>query len=134
MVDDRVSKHLKPYPEITFRSSRSLRDTLVHSHHDASITTPVESRKGSRPCHKCQFCRFIYAARGIMLSNGRFFQTQFLCHLPVHWHCLHHSMRMPSILCWKDKAPLFLLNQGPCVPDPKKTNGNPHQPTHRPLS
>lgn len=77
MGDGNVSKHLKEFPEITYKRSRSLRDKFVHSHYAPQQAAPDE-RKGTRPCHKCNYCRHIYASRHILLSDGRMYKPKFL--------------------------------------------------------
>lgn len=76
MGDPRVSKHLKNYPEITFRRSQSIKDRIVHSHYDPSPIS-TSSNRGTRPCHKCDFCRYIHATRTIALPNGRLYAPKF---------------------------------------------------------
>lgn len=82
--DAKVSKHLKDFPEITFRRSQSLRDTLVHSHYAPKSLTKTRSRC-TRPCHKCNFCCHLYASSHINLPNGRLYRPNFLvtCQLKV---------------------------------------------------
>lgn len=77
MGDPNVSKHLKAHPEITYRQSRSIRHHIIHSHYVPSSTV-IANTKGTRPCHKCGFCRHIYASRNIVLPNGRVYSPKFL--------------------------------------------------------
>lgn len=77
MGDDNVSKHLNKYPEITFRRSRSLCDSCVHTHY-AFQSDSFNNAKGTRPCHRCNFCRHIYAASSIALTNRHLFRAKFL--------------------------------------------------------
>lgn len=77
LADDTVSKYLKTYPEITFRRWRSLKDSLVHSHHQSKIENKNKCR-GTFPCNKCIFCRYIYGAQQITLPDGHIYKPQFL--------------------------------------------------------
>lgn len=77
MGDPNVSKHLKDHPEITYRCSRSVRDHIVHSHY-APPSKDKTNIKGTRPCHKCDFCRYIYSSRNIALPNRQVYNPNFL--------------------------------------------------------
>lgn len=77
MGDPNVSKHLKDHPGITYRRSRSIRDHIVHSHY-APLSATDTKNKGTKPCHKCDFCRYIYASRNIILPNGQLYNPNFL--------------------------------------------------------
>lgn len=77
MGDEKVAKHLNPYPEITFRRCRSLRDSLVHSHYESHSAKIKETDRGSRPCHQCSYCRYILASRSLLLPNDHLFKPRF---------------------------------------------------------
>lgn len=77
MGDDNVSKNLNQYPKITFRRSRSLRDSFVHSHYTPQIGIS-NNAKGTRPCHKCNYCQYIHAAYSITLPNGCLHKPKFM--------------------------------------------------------
>lgn len=70
MADNTIKKFLKSYPEITYRRAPSMRDMLVHSHHE--IRGPLDySNAGTFSCSTCDFCPFIFNSKNIPLPNGR---------------------------------------------------------------
>lgn len=76
MSDETVSKHINTYLEITFKRSRSPRDKLVHSHHISQVISSREP-KGTRPFHKCSFCRYVHSAMTVALPNGHVHRPDF---------------------------------------------------------
>lgn len=68
-ADQKVCKFIGSHPEITYRRSRSLVDTLVTSHH-ISINSIKNKSPGTYPCGRCNFCRFIISGRSVELPNG----------------------------------------------------------------
>lgn len=68
-ADQKIMKFFKPYPEITYRRSKLLRDTLVTSHH--KIRESVKNKMpDTYPCGKCNFCHFILNAKCVILPNN----------------------------------------------------------------
>lgn len=94
MADTTISKHLKTYTEITFRRSKSLKDKLVHGHYELKAGTQNKS-KGTIPCNKCNFYRYIFKAAEMTLPNGLLFRPQFLAtyqSIVVEWCTLCYAV------------------------------------------
>ncbi|XP_040204409.1 uncharacterized protein LOC120936256 [Rana temporaria] len=75
-ADSTITKYVKPYPEITFKRTPSLRDRLVTSHHtrrdiQMSIST------GTFPCGHCDICPFISNNNVTFLPNGKTHKPKF---------------------------------------------------------
>lgn len=68
-ADTVIKKYIKPYPNITYRRSPSLRDRLITSHH-SPIQVSSSTTHGTFPCGKCDICQFIYDSREVPLLNG----------------------------------------------------------------
>lgn len=74
-ADEIISKYIQPYPQITYRKSRSLKDQLVHSH--LKTTTSGGNHRGTAPCGRCEFCRFLTNSTEILLPSGGSFGPNF---------------------------------------------------------
>lgn len=71
-TDEVISKYVQPFPQITYRKSRSLKDQLVHSHLMPKVVGQVCI--GITPYGKCEFCRFVPNSIG--------------------WGCLPHEVQL----------------------------------------
>lgn len=67
---------IKDYPEITYKRSWSLKDNFVHSHY-APKSAILNKAKGTRPCHKRNFCRYIHSSSHVTLPDGRQHKPKF---------------------------------------------------------
>ena len=76
LADNTISKYIKPYPEITFKRTPSLRDRLVQSHHTRK-ECETSTIKGTFSCGNCDICRFIYTNDVTLLPNGRIHKLKF---------------------------------------------------------
>lgn len=74
-TDDVIAKYVNPYPQITYRKSRSLKDQLVHSH--LMPRQGGSSCRGTAPCGRCEFCRFPMNPAELALPNGRICKPHF---------------------------------------------------------
>lgn len=74
-TDDVIAKYVNPYPQLTYRKSRSLKDQLVHSH--LMPRQGGSSRRGTAPCGKCEICRFLFNSAELALPNGRIYKPHF---------------------------------------------------------
>lgn len=69
---------VKKYPEITFRRVLSLRDRLVHSHHNVAPTLKTSTKVGTSLCGQCDICRFVANKERFKLPNGKWHSTKTL--------------------------------------------------------
>lgn len=76
-VDPVVSKYVANKPEITYRRSRSIGDSLVHSHYaPAAPPTGVTGGKGTFKCGNCDQCPWIREGTGCPLPRGGYYKSK----------------------------------------------------------
>lgn len=76
-ADPVVSKHINPFPEITYRRVPSLKDRLVHSHFQDTSKNKKSSHIGISPCGKCDICRYVENTSQFLLPNGQWHLIKF---------------------------------------------------------
>lgn len=68
-ADQKINKFIKSYPEITFKRSKSIKHTMVASHHIGNKVSKID-KPGTYPCGKCNYCSFILRGENVNLPNN----------------------------------------------------------------
>lgn len=66
--DPVLNMYLPLHPSITYRRSRSLKDTLVSSHFATDMTS--DAGIVTFPCDSCQYCQYLDTRTNAILPNG----------------------------------------------------------------
>lgn len=74
--DPILNKYISPFPQITFKRTKSLGDQLISSHF--SVTPKIMHPKlGMAQCGKCSFCPWLKEGNSFILPNGEKFILKF---------------------------------------------------------
>ncbi|XP_077344465.1 uncharacterized protein LOC143988608 [Lithobates pipiens] len=79
LADPITKKHIKNFPEVTFKRVPSLKDKLVHSHFEQPKLDTREVTSGTFPCGHCDVCCYVNSHTKLKLPNGK-------------WHSIKHRV------------------------------------------
>lgn len=69
LLTKKINKYIKPFPEITFKRRKSIKDTMVASHYVGNKLSQKD-KPGTYPCGNCNYCRFLLKGDNVGLPNG----------------------------------------------------------------
>lgn len=93
-----------------FKCSRSLRDSLVQSHHSGHTKSGTQA-VGSLPCGKCNYCRFS-RGRDILLPKNTTWVPKYrtMCQMICIVYNIKYNV-MHSTVYWLNKTPFKWIRE-----------------------
>ena len=74
-IDPLLAPFVPPKPSITYRKTRSLKDSLTQSEYTGEFRSDPCKRMGTFRCGGCNFCQYMNTDKNIMLPNGKPFRA-----------------------------------------------------------
>lgn len=104
-MDDVISKYVNSYPQITYRKSISLKNQLVHSNLMPKLGG--QSCRGTAPCGRCEFCKFLMNSAEFVLPNGSIYKPRFFANCQSVGVVYYIVCECQAFYVGKTKRPLF---------------------------
>lgn len=96
--DPIICKYVADRPEIVCRRSRSIRDSLIHSHFPpATPSLGATGGKGTYKCGNCNQFPWMKKRCGMPPTKSWFSQIKNVRGIPHHWYCLSSYTPMRRI-------------------------------------